>query len=57
MGCILYLTLTRAFAVGDAVSAACAVILVAVVRILSARYRFKTSPARGYLGVDGPGGT
>jgi uncharacterized membrane protein YeiH len=57
VGCVLYLTLTRAFAIGDAVSAACTVTIVAIVRILSVRYRFKTSPARGYVGIDGTGGT
>jgi uncharacterized membrane protein YeiH len=55
VGCILYLVLTRTFAVGDAVSAACTVALVAAVRIVSVRYRLKTSPARGFNGFDETG--
>jgi hypothetical protein len=37
------------------VSAACTVALVAAVRIVSVRYRLKTSPARGFNGFDETG--
>ncbi len=40
--------LTQFLVVSDAVSATCTVVAVAVVRILSVRYRVKTSPAYGF---------
>jgi uncharacterized membrane protein YeiH len=52
VGCVLYLLLRRGFAMGDAVSAGCTVTVVALVRMLSVRFRFKTRPARGFVGFD-----
>jgi uncharacterized membrane protein YeiH len=51
-GCVLYLAMTRALAVDDGLAAACSVATVAIVRIVSVRYRVMTSPARGYRRED-----
>ena len=56
IGCVLYLTLSLAVGASDVVSAACTVAVVALVRIVSVRYRFVTRPARGFGDVDKPGG-
>lgn len=53
VGCVVYLVLRRALGANDAASATCAVIVVAIVRIVSVRYRFVTKPARGFAHVDG----
>jgi uncharacterized membrane protein YeiH len=52
VGCAIYLVMARGFRIDDPVAAACTVGAVAIVRILSVRYRFKTSPARGFERFD-----
>ncbi len=55
IGCIVYLVFRRLFGISDAVSATCTIVVVALVRVASVRYRFVTSPARGFGEIDKPG--
>jgi uncharacterized membrane protein YeiH len=59
VGCVIYLGLVHGLAIDDGVGSGVAVAGTAVVRTLSVRYRFVTTPARGYdhpVPVDRPSG-